>query len=152
MGSPGGSKTTHILHFRFERCSGELTLGDLIYTTTLLPSEQVRLFTSDRNSRWSFDSETNLAYRHETTSEESFLVAGMASAMSDLTIVENGNAISSYSESAVSGGGGAGLDLGIFEIGGSVSASSFSASSASAFARNFSSHAESSSRHVEAAG
>lgn len=139
-----------VLHFRFERCSGELTLGDLIYSTTLLPSEQVRLFTSDRNSRWSFDSETNLAYRHETTSEEAFLVAGMANAMSDLTIVENGNAISSYSESAVSGGGGAGLDLGIFEIGGSVSASSFSALSASAFARNFSSHAESSSRHVEA--
>ena len=77
-------------------------------------------------------------------------MAGMASAMSDLTIVENGRAASSYSESAVSGGGGAGIDLGIFEIGGSVSGSSFNASSTSAFARNFSQHAESSSRHVEA--
>ena len=48
-----------LLHFRFERCSGDLGLGDLIYTTTLLPSEKVRLFTSDRHSRWSFDSETN---------------------------------------------------------------------------------------------
>lgn len=138
------------LHFRFERCSGELTLGDLAYSTTLLPSERVHLFTSDRNSRWSFDSETNLAYRHETTSEEAFLVAGIANAMSDLTVVESGAAISSYSESAVSGGGGAGIDLGIIEIGGSVAASSFSAVSASQFARNYSRHAESSSRHVEA--
>ncbi len=69
-----------LLHFRFERCSGELTLGDLAYTSTLMPGEQVRLFTSDRNTRWTFDSETNLSYRHETTSEESFLMAGMASA------------------------------------------------------------------------
>ena len=139
-----------LLHFRFERCSSDLTLGDLIHTTTLLPGEKVRLFTSDRHSRWSFDSETNLAYRHETTSEESYLMAGMASSMSDLSIIENGNASSSYSESAVSGGGGAGIDLGIIEIGGSVSGSSFNASSTSAFARNFSRHAESSSRHVEA--
>ena len=123
------------LHFRFERCSGELTLGDLIHSTTLFPGEKVRMFTSDRNSRWSFDSETNLAYRHETTSEESFLMAGMASAMSDLTIVQGGSAVSSYSESATSGGGGAGIDLGIFEIGGSIQSSSFNAVSTSSFAR-----------------
>lgn len=138
-----------LLHFRFERCSGDLSLGDLNYTTTLLPGEQVRLFTSDRNTRWSFDSETNLAYRHETTSEESYLMAGMASAMSDLTIIENANARSTYSESAVSGGGGLGIDLGFFEIGGGASGSSFDASSTSSFARNFGRHAESSSRHVE---
>lgn len=138
-----------MLHFRFERCSGELALGDLVYSTTLLPGEKVRLFTSDRNTRWSFDSETNLAYRHETTSQESYLMAGVASAMSDLTIVESGSASSSFSESAVSGGGGFGIDLGVVEIGGGVSASSYSATSMSAFARNFSRHAESSSRHVE---
>lgn len=139
-----------LLHFRFERCSEGITLGDLIYSTTLFPGERVRLFTSDRHSRWSFDSETNLAYRHETTSEEAFLMAGMASSMSDLTVVESGGSVSTYSESAVSGGGGAGLDLGIFEIGGSVSASSYNAVATNAFARNFSQHAETSSRHVEA--
>ncbi|MCH9670942.1 MAG: hypothetical protein K0U93_05775, partial [Gammaproteobacteria bacterium] len=139
-----------LLHFRFSRCSGDLTLGDLCYSTTLLPGERVRLFTADRNTRWSFDNETNLAYRHETTSEESYLVAGMASAMSDLTVVESGSSSNSFNESAVSGGGGAGLDLGIVEIGGSAAASSYSASSASSFAQNFSQHAESSSRHVEA--
>ena len=43
-----------ILHFRLTRCSGPLSLGDILYTTTLLPGEQVRLFTSDRHSRFSF--------------------------------------------------------------------------------------------------
>ena len=28
-----------LLHFRFERCSGELTLGDLAYPSTLMPGE-----------------------------------------------------------------------------------------------------------------
>jgi hypothetical protein len=73
------------LHFRLERCTGPLVIGDPIYSTTLLPGEKVRLFTSDRHSRWSFDSESNLSYRHETTSEESYYTAGMAQAMSDLT-------------------------------------------------------------------
>ena len=36
------------LHFRLTRCPGPLAIGDLLYTTTLLPGEKVRLFTSDR--------------------------------------------------------------------------------------------------------
>lgn len=137
------------LHFRFKRCTGPLTLGDLLYSTTLLPGEQVRLFTSDRHSRFTFDSSSNLSYRHHNSSEESFYTAGMAHAMSDLNIVENENRTSSYSESSVSGGGSAGIDLGIVEIGGGVSGSSFDASSTSTLARSLSQHAESSSRHVE---
>jgi hypothetical protein len=73
----------------------------------------------------------------------------MAHAMSDLSIVENENRTSSYSESSVSGGGSAGIDLGIVEIGGGVSGSSFDASSTATLARSLSQHAESSSRHVE---
>ena len=137
------------LHFRFKRCAGPLTLGDLLYTTTLLPGEQVRLFTSDRHSRFTFDSSSQLSYRHHNSSEESFYTAGMAHAMSDLSIVENENRTSSYSESSVSGGGSAGIDLGIVEIGGGVSGSSFDANSTSTLARSLSRHAESSSRHVE---
>lgn len=137
------------LHFRFKRCAGPLSLGDLLYSTTLLPGEQVRLFTSDRHSRFTFDSSSQLSYRHHNTSEESFYTAGMAHAMSDLNIVENENRSSSYSESSVSGGGSAGIDLGIIEIGGGVSGSSFDASSTSTLARSLSRHAESSSRHVE---
>jgi hypothetical protein len=137
------------LHFRFKRCTGPLTLGDLLYTTTLLPGEQVRLFTSDRHSRFTFDASSQLSYRHHNSSEESFYTAGMAHAMSDLNIVENENRTSSYSESSVSGGGSAGIDLGIVEIGGGVSGSSFDASSTATLARSLSQHAESSSRHVE---
>ena len=63
------------LHFRFKRCTGPLTLGDLLYTTTLLPGEQVRLFTSDRHSRFTFDASSQLSYRHHNSSEESFYTA-----------------------------------------------------------------------------
>jgi hypothetical protein len=137
------------LRFRLTRCSGPLSLGDLLYTTTLLPGEQVRLFTSDRHTRFTFDTESKLAYRHQTTSEESFYLAGMANAMTNVSTVEGGQQGSTFHESSVNGGAGAGIDLGIISIGGSVSGSSHDAASASAFARHISTHAESSSRHVE---
>ncbi|HEX2027418.1 MAG TPA: hypothetical protein VHF25_05405, partial [Nitriliruptorales bacterium] len=139
------------LRLRLTRCAGPVSVGDLIYSTTLLPGEQVRLFTSDRHSRFTFDSETSLAYRQEATSEESYFAAGMAHAMSNVSQVESSRSASSFSESSVSGGGGAGIDLGIVEIGGSVSGSSYDAQSLSTFARSVSRHAESSSRHVEVA-
>ncbi len=139
------------LHFRLTRCSGPLSLGDILYSTTLLPGEQVRLFTSDRHSRFSFDSESNLAYRQHTTSEESFYMAGMANAVNNVNVNENAASTSSFHSSSLSGGGGAGLDLGIIKIGGSVSGSSYDAKSSSAFARSLSQHADSSSRHVEVA-
>ena len=101
-----------ILHFRLTRCAGPLSLGDPIYTTTLLPGEQVRLTSSDRHTRYSFDSETNLSYRNEATSEESYYAAGMAYGMSNLDVLDTTKASSSFSSSSVSGGGGAGIDLG----------------------------------------
>jgi hypothetical protein len=140
-----------ILHFRLTRCAGPLALGDILYSTTLLPGEAVRLFTSDRHSRFSFDSETQLSYRQHTTSEESFYMAGMANAVNNVNVNEHGSATSSFHNSAVSGGGGLGIDLFGISLGGSVSGSSYDAKSASAFARSLSSHAESSSRHVEVA-
>ena len=139
------------LHFRLTRCSGPLSLGDIAYSTTLLPGESVRLFTSDRHSRFSFDSETNLSYRQHTTSEESFYMAGMANAVNNVNVNEHSQATSSVHNSTVSGGGGLGIDLGIISLGGSVSGSSYDSKSASAFARSLSSHADSSSRHVEVA-
>lgn len=139
------------LVFRLTRCAKGLTLGDVAYSTTLFPGEQVRLFTSDRHTRFTFDSETNLAYRYQTASEESFFMTGMASAMSSLSIVENASSSSTFESSSVSGGGSLGVDLfGIVEIGGSVSASGYDSSATSDFARELSQHAQSSSRHVEA--
>jgi len=140
-----------VLRFRLTRCSGPLSLGDIAYSTTLLPGERVRIFTSDRHSRFSFDSETQLAYRHQTTSEESFFMAGMANAVSNVNVNEEAGATSTFHSSAVGGGGGLGIDLGFFSIGGSVSGSSYSAKSTEEFARHLSQHSDSSSRHVEVA-
>lgn len=74
-----------ILHTRFTRCSGPLALGDLTYSTTLLPGEKVRLATTDRRSRFSFDSETNLAWRSEQISEEQYRMSAFRAFMSDAT-------------------------------------------------------------------
>ncbi len=137
-----------VLHFTLERCSGSVMMGDPIYSTTLLPGEKVRLFTSDRHTRWSYDSESNLSYRHETTSEESFFIAGMSRAMSDLTINESGEGSSTYEESWAEGGGGASLNLGFIKIGGG--GGSYDASSTYDFARSLSMHAQSASMSVAA--
>jgi hypothetical protein len=137
------------LHFRLTRCGGPLALGDILYSTTLLPGESVRLATSDRHSRFSFDSETSLAYRNNTTSEESYYMAGMANAVSNISLNESAATTSSFHSSSVSGGGGLGIDLGFISLGGGVSGSSYDASSASKLARNLTQHADTSSRHVE---
>ncbi|MBW2495495.1 MAG: hypothetical protein JRE43_12140 [Deltaproteobacteria bacterium] len=150
----GGRQTVPVevvLHFRLRRCSGPLVLGDLLYTTTLLPGEKVRLFTSDRNSRWSFDSQSSLAYRNETTTTESFYTWRMARAMSDLTINESGTSVSSFDEDWSQGGGGGGFNfLGIIKIGGGGSAGSYDSDATSSFARNLSRHAESFSSQTAA--
>jgi hypothetical protein len=82
------------LRFRLERCSGPLTLGDIAYTTTLLPGEKVRLFTSDRRTRFFYDSETKLSYRHLQASEEHFFMMNMARELTDLNVDEQGSATS----------------------------------------------------------
>ncbi len=135
--------------FRMECCSGPLTLGDLLYSTTLLPGEKVRLLTSDRNSRFSFSTDAEYAARQFTTSEQSFFLAGMADSMSNLDVLRQGEQQSSFAASAASGGHYAGLDLGFLDIGGYAAGSSYDASAASAFASSLSEHAQSSSRKVE---
>ena len=64
-----------ILHLRLTRCSGPLSLGDPVHTITLLPGEKVKLFTSDRRSRFTFDSSTKVSYRSEQLSEERYFMA-----------------------------------------------------------------------------
>ena len=73
-----GVRVEVVLRFRLERCPGPLTQGDLAYTTTLLPGEQVRLFTSDRRTRFTLDTESKVAYRNQSMSTESYYMAGMA--------------------------------------------------------------------------
>src|SRR6266699_18658 len=79
------------LHTRFTRCSGPLALGDPVYTTTLLPGERVRLATTDRRSRFSFDSESSLSYRSEQMSEEQYRMSAFRAAMSDQSSTDNGS-------------------------------------------------------------
>jgi len=84
-----------ILHFKFSRCTLGLTLGDPVYSTTLLPGERVRLSTTDRRSRFTFDSETKLSYRSEQISEEQYYMTAFQKYMADASASQSGHAESS---------------------------------------------------------
>ncbi|MFN2198386.1 MAG: hypothetical protein ACK2UW_19860 [Anaerolineales bacterium] len=88
-----------IFHTRFSRCDGPLALGDVVYSTTLLPGEKVRLATTDRRSRFSFDSETNLSYYSEQMSESQYRMSAMRAFMSDQNVVDRGEDRASSSSS-----------------------------------------------------
>ncbi len=78
-----------------ERCPGPLALGDVVYSTTLLPGEKVRLYTSNRNNRFTYDNESEVSYRHEQVSEETYYMTSMDRFMSDLTVSESASGGSS---------------------------------------------------------
>ncbi len=84
-----------ILHFKFTRCTLGLTLGDPAYSTTVLPGEKVKLSTTDRKSRFTYDSETKLSYRSEQISEEQYFMTATQKYMADASASQSGNAESS---------------------------------------------------------
>lgn len=132
------------LHLRVERCTDDLELGNLVYSTTLLPGEKVRLYTQDRKSRFSFDSESQLSYRHEQSSEEQYYMESFESFMSDLESRDQSGASATTSGSASSKGETSGL-FGTLINGPSVSVSgSFNGASTRDFLRELNVHAESS--------
>ena len=138
-----------LIHARFERCPGPLTLGDLVYSTTLFPGEKVRLFTSDRRTRFSLDTSSNVSYRNEQTSEERHYLASVHDFMSDVSVRDSGSASSSNKGSAKGHAGTSGAIQSFFG-GASVDVSgSYDASSTSAFLRELSQHASSSDRRAE---
>jgi hypothetical protein len=140
-----------LIHARLERCPGPMTLGDLVYSTTLLPGEKVRLFTSDRRTRFSVDSESKVSYRNEQTSEERFYLTSMHDFMSDLSVRDSGSANSSNKGSA-RGHGETSSALGAIFSGPSVDVSgSYDASSTSSFLRELNQHASASDRRSETA-
>src|SRR4029078_11730090 len=47
-----------VITARLERCPGPMVQGDLVYTTTLLPGEKVRLFPTDRKTQFVHTAET----------------------------------------------------------------------------------------------
>lgn len=79
-----------IIQVSLERCPGPLGLGDVAYSTTLLPGEKILLFTTDRRSRFTFDSATKVSYRNEQTQEEQYFMSSMSDFMSDVTVKDSG--------------------------------------------------------------
>jgi hypothetical protein len=144
-------KVEVIFHTRFTRCSGPLALGDIAYTTTLLPGEKVRLATTDRRSRFSFDSESKLSYRSEQISEEQYRLRALRALMSDENVVDRGR--DNYSEQGKwDFHGDASGSIGFFSASADANArGSHSASSTSDYLREHRAHAEmSDSQSVEA--
>jgi hypothetical protein len=140
-----------ILHARLERCPGPLALGDLVYSTTLLPGEKVRLFSTDRRTRFSLDSSTSVSYRREQTSEERYFMSSMSDFMSDLTVRDEARSANQKRGSVESHGETNGA-LEAFFAGPSIDVKgSYSAESTSEFVRELNQHARASSqRAVEA--
>ncbi|WP_299842076.1 hypothetical protein [uncultured Roseovarius sp.] len=134
-----------------ERCPGPMALGDVVYSTTLLPGERVRLYTANRNSRFTYDSESEVSYRHEQTSEETFYMKTMDRYMSDLTVTDSGSAQSQSHSDFETDVDGSYASIG-FAGGGSVNVEGdFNANSSSSFMRELSRHAEGShDRSVQA--
>ena len=135
------------LHFRLTRCPGPFVLGNLLYTNTLFPGEKVKLFTSDRRTKFTFDSTTQLSYRNTQTTEESFFMHQMSDMLFDTSSRDSGNS-SNQSHAHVDGHGDAGID--IIGMGGSANMSgNFDANSLSTFLNEHSSHAQSSANAAE---
>jgi hypothetical protein len=138
-----------LIHARLERCAGALELGDLTYSTTLFPGERVRLFSTDRRSRFSFDSSSNLSYRNEQTTEEHFYMASMERFLSDLTVRDSSRSASRSQHSAEAHTETSGILETIFS-GPSVGVSgSYSSSSSREFLRELRQHAEAAHSRAE---
>jgi hypothetical protein len=134
-----------ILHFKLTRCTLGLTLGDPVYSTTLLPGEKVKLATTDRRSRFSFDSETKLSYRNEQISEDQYFMTSFQKYMADASASQSGHAESS-SEGHWDFSGSAGGSINPFSLSASAStkaAGNHNSSSVFDFLNQQKSHVES---------
>src|SRR5260370_3532974 len=90
-------KVEVILHVRLTRCPGPYSLGVSVHTSPVLPGEKVKLFTSDRRTRFTLDSTTNVSYRSEQLSEERYFMAAMQNSMSDLSVTDSTHSANSES-------------------------------------------------------
>jgi hypothetical protein len=68
-----------VVSTRLERTAGKYLLGDLVYTLSLLPGEEVRMFTTDRRTQFSVDSQTKIGYHTSTTFEDQMYMSAMDS-------------------------------------------------------------------------
>jgi hypothetical protein len=140
-----------IITTRLERCPGPLALGDLAYSTTILPGEKVRLFTADRRTRFTYDSESKLSYRSEQTQEEHYYMSGMDEYMTDLTVRDSVNSTNTTKGHSDSHESTSGVLETIFTSPSVNVKGSYDAESASDFMRELTQHAEASHRRSEEA-
>lgn len=138
-----------IIHARLERCPGPLELGDLVYSTTLLPGEKVRLFTTDRRTQFTYDSTSKLSYRTAQTQEEHYYMAGMSDYMSDLTVRDSARSANSSQGKTEGHAETSGFLSSIFGSPSVDVSGSYNASSTSDFLRELSQHASASHHRVE---
>ncbi len=150
-GRPSTVNVEVTLHVRLTRCPGPLFLGDPIHTITLLPGEKVKMATTDRRTRFTFDSSTNLSYRDEQLSEDRYFMAAMQNSMSDLSATDSAHSSNSESGKWDFQGGASG-SLGFFSASADTNASgSHSGQSTSDFLRQLHTHATASaSQSVQA--
>jgi hypothetical protein len=76
-GTPLKAPVEVIVTTRLERSGGEYVVGDLVYTLSLLPGEEVQMFTTDRRTRFSLDTETKIGYHTATTFEDQMYMSAM---------------------------------------------------------------------------
>ena len=138
-----------ILNVRLTRCSGPLVLGDIVYSTTLLPGEKVRLFTSDRRNRFTFDSSSQISYRHEQTQEEHFYMSSWSDFMSDVTVRDSGRSTNTNRGHFDTHGETSSVLGTIFGSPSIDVSGNYNSSSTNEFLRELSQHASSSSRRAE---
>lgn len=86
-----------VLKMRFTRCNLGLRLGDPVFSTTLLPGETVKIASSDRRTRFSFDSESNLSYRSLQMSEEQYFMSSMRHFSQDSQAQQSGFSSNAHS-------------------------------------------------------
>ena len=111
-----------VLHFKFTRCTLGFTLGDPAYSTSLLPGEKVNLQSTDRKSRFTLDSETQISTRSEQISEEQYYMTALQNYVTDGANSQSGSATSSDSGNWDFNGDAHG-SVGISLFGGSADAS-----------------------------
>ena len=107
-----------LISFKLSRCTIGNVLGDPVYTTTLLPGEKVRLVTTDRRSKFTYDASTQLSYRSEQISEEQYFMTASQSYFSDMENNQSGNQSSENKDHwDFSGGSSSSIDINPFSPG-----------------------------------
>ncbi|WP_448103793.1 hypothetical protein [Pedobacter panaciterrae] len=107
-----------LISFKLSRCTIGNVLADPVYTTTLLPGEKVRLVTTDRRSKFTYDASTQLSYRSEQISEEQYFMKASQSYFSDMENNQSGNQNSENKDHwDFSGGSSSSIDINPFSPG-----------------------------------